>query len=262
MEKYAKWSIVAAVSWTFFFIVLFGGIIKQTSVIHEYGCTVKEFNVDPRFDCNTKCPLIESAEDAFELESIVNEFQNDFNEFEDFDGHRREPAKPSCDDLERDTLNWYSPKICLKAKWGFEDPLCPPEQQVCFSGNHFTRKCYLKCPLAYTVNLRMNVDHIGDVDMSRDLGINSDKYEHYKNEYAVGKRTSCQVVGRGNDIKWVDERLSHDAFAWWKWSLFTGTMLASVIFTIMAIIAYVKLSRERQVNPVYTPIESDGTANA
>lgn len=294
LEKYAKWAIAAAVMWILFFVILFGGVIEKTALIKEYSCTVTGFNVDPRFDCHTKCSVIPSsasmvldADDVLELADILEKAKelemvemyedmdkDDYEEMSAYGGGRRDPRVPNpghgdddrsphCDDLERDTLKWYSPKLCLKAKWGFEDPLCPAESAVCYTGHNWHRKCHLQCPLAYNITVGLDVAHIGHVEKVRDLGTDADKYKSYKEEYTVGKTMTCQVVKNGDhDVKWVDERMSHKAFAWWKWSLFLGSMLLSLFCTVASIMYYIMLREEHHGNEYDPILQGDDTHDA
>lgn len=289
LEKYQKWTIVSAVFWPLFFVVLFAGVIPRTSIIKEYPCTVKSFSVDPRFDCRTKCPLMSAesmlidADDVMELDQILEKarelerverwadmsgedftgenipddiyenYRDYYYEFTEKEPRRRNPIpspspkpdhpdhdrQPHCDDLERDTLKWYSPKLCLKAKWGLEDPLCPNDA-VCYTGHNWHRKCHLQCPLAYNITVGLDVGHIGYVEKNRDLGTDADRYNSYKTEYAVGRELTCQIVeGNHKEVKWVEERLSHKALSWWKYSMVIGTISIAVFSTVASIMHYI-----------------------
>jgi hypothetical protein len=241
LEKYTKWAIAAISFWIFFFVVLFGGVIHKTSVVKEYSCTVTLFSVDPRFDCRTKCPLMSNLE-SMEIQKMLDERQ------------------PHCDDLTRDTVKWYSPRLCLNAKWGFEDPLCPPERAECYSGHNWYRKCYLECPLGYNITLELDVDHLGHVTKNRDLGTDSDRYNSYKEEYVVGKEMSCQVItGKDNTVRWVDERMTHEAFVWWKWTIFSGAIFAALFTSVMSVLSYIKY--RNTMGSGYGPISTDDGNN-
>ena len=179
MERYAKWSIAAAISWVLFFVVLFTGIVRKTSVFREYGCQVEDFSVDPRFDCYKRCSIMDnveimkpatakdapyeylSADDVIEVmeeleredvsvseEELVALFEtveymknkngnrgrgNKGGNRNDKDGNRRD-TYAHCDVLEHDTLETYFPRLCLNARFGLEDPLCPPENAPCYIG--------------------------------------------------------------------------------------------------------------------------------
>jgi len=308
MHKYTKWSIAALASWTFFFTVLFGGIIKKTSVFREYACTVEKFSVNPRFECYRKCGVTDgrntelekdgndydleydydysylTADDAFE---IMEEFR-DLNpyqeiseeEFDDLlqymeyemnenkrdhhrDGGDPDKKRPDCDELERDTLDWYSPTLCLHARYGFEDPLCPPESATCYTGRKWRRKCGLSCPLAYNVTLGLGIDHLGYVEKNRDLGTDNDRFNSYKDSYKIGDRITCQVVKGGSgehEFLFVDERLSHQALQWWKWSLFTGSIAMVILTTAGMIVSYMRYNEKRSAG--YDPIIDPGEITA
>lgn len=247
-----KWAIVALLSWGLFFIILFAGVVPSTSLIKEYGCTITNFEVEPRFDCTTRCPIIGGKEKR-DLDSEAYEaleaYLTDKTPKRPRPPHPRprppQPPKPSeehCDDLEKGILGDYSPNLCLNSPFGQEDPLCPPDSTPCFSGRKYTRKCRLECPLAYNITVGLDVDHIGHVDNNRDLGTDTDKYNSYKEEYVIGKRTTCQVVRDGEDnVRWVDDRMSHKAFAWWKWSMFSATVLLALASTILSVLYYMNL---------------------
>lgn len=269
LEKHSKWAIGAAVSWTLFFIILFGGVIPKTALVQEYGCTVKSFNVDPRFECSTKCPVIPDmidVDDMMELETAMSDFEDEYYDYLGGERRRRPPTQPKkgdhkhCDEVEKETLSLYSPKLCMKARWGFEDPLCPPEYQVCYVGHELERKCHLKCPLAYNITVSLDVDHIGPVTNSRDIGTNEDKLKSYKDEYKEGRHMSCQVIRDGsNNVRWVDERMTHKQFAWWKWSLFAGTMIMSLICTVASLVYYTHFKHRAAV--VRLPTTNDDAVN-
>lgn len=278
--------------------------MKKTSIFREYACSVEKFHVDPRFECYKKCPIVTDyvlesrdsfkrtmdADDAFEimaeLEGYDIESEEDLSDEQfssllesifywknrDGDGDDGHKDKPDCDVLERDTLDWYSPKLCLHAKYGFEDPLCPPEAATCYTGKKWRRKCSLSCPLAYNVTVHLNVDHIGTVQKNRDLGTDKDRYISYKDTYTPGAKLSCQVVkgsGGDHDVLFIDERISHEAMQWWKWSLFSGSILLVLLTTTGSVISYVRY-RERvsrgldgdgeQTGFVYAPIGTDTPA--
>jgi len=241
-HKYQKWVIAAVLAWVSFLGILFGEVVKSTSIHKEYACTVEKFVVDPRFDCNTRCSVM--AENEIEYAVWYDE--------------------PDCKQLEKDTLDWYSPKLCLKAKWGFEDPLCPPESSTCYVGEKWRRKCSLSCPLAYNIKLRLNVDHIGTVDKERDLGTDRKKYESYRDNYHVGDNLTCQVVKVGNgddknhDVLWLDERVSSNTIEFWKWFMFTGSIMATLFTTLGAIASFVKYRNRRAQG--YGPVDADDTA--
>jgi hypothetical protein len=254
MEKFAQWMIVALLSWGIFFIILFAGIVPSTSLIKEYGCTITDFHVVPRFECSTHCPIISKTHEkrsvhkhkidpqGFEYLKDLLEMREEEVRIQEREKKKKDPPKPShphCDDLEKETKNYYDANLCLNSPFGIEDPLCPADSVPCLSGRQYTRKCQLKCPLAYNVTVSLDVDHIGKVSLNRDLSTDEDRYKSYKNEYAVGKRTSCQVVLDGNDkVRWVDERLSHKAYSWWKWSLFTASILMALGATIASIVNF------------------------
>jgi len=304
MQRYANWSIAAAVSWVFFFVVLFTGIIKKTSVFREYGCSVTGFSVDPRFECTTRCSVTDSQEpmvphmtsyiteedvlafdylssdDAMELAAMLERDEINISEEQFIDllqtveqlknnGNHRNPGRgdddghekyPDCDVLEKDTLDWYNPTLCLHAPGGFENPLCPPENAPCYTGKKWRRKCGLSCPLAYNVTLSLDVDHIGGVSKNRDLGTNRDRYLSYKDEYTLGKRLSCQVVkdiSGNNDVLFLDERMSHTALQWWKWGMFSLSIFLVLLTSMGAVVSYMRF-REAQPRGVYAPIAPDG----
>lgn len=308
LERYAKWAMLATVFWVLFLTVLFGGVIHRTAIVREYPCTVEKFHVDPRFECDTKCPLLSEdriidTDDNFELAATLDydewinraareesadgaydsgfatryeaEFEEMLKSYETYELDRdRRPIppkpgnpddrQPHCDELKENTLRWYSPKLCMNARWGFEDPLCPPDKAVCYTGHNWHRKCHLSCPLAYNVTLGLSVKHIGRVEKARDIGTDSEKYKSYKDEYVVGKEMTCQVVMDGsNDLKWIDERMSHTAIQWWKWSIFSGTLLLSIMCTVAAVLNYI-LYREahRDYDAVAVDDSDDGGAAA
>lgn len=278
MRKYQKWSIAAVISWAFFFVVLFGGIIQKTSIFREYSCTVKKFTTEPRFECSKRCGITDkstynyernendrydylSAEDANEIMKELEQYDNvDMSEQEFINllqyielnsgghhGNDDDNKYPDCDELERDTLEWYSPKLCLHAKWGFEDPLCPPETATCYTGKKWRRKCGLSCPLAYNVTIGLEVNHIGYIEKNRDLGTDRERYNSYKDSYKWGEKTTCQVIKGGSgehEFLFVDERLSHETLQWWKWSIFSGSILMVLLTSVAAIVSYMRY-RER-----------------
>lgn len=229
MQKYQKWLSGAIVSWIVFLVILFGAVVKKTSIINEYSCTVQKFDVDPRFECNTRCPIFPDS---------------DLKQFK---------AGPDCDELENDTLEWYSPELCLRAKWGFEDPLCPPDNAVCYVGDKWKRKCYLSCPLGYDVTVGLDVgEDIGYVEKERDLGTDRERFESYKDFYNVGDTLTCQVVkmrngddGEKHDFLWLDERVSSKTMNWWKWTLFSMSVIATVFTTMGSIASFVKYRNRR-----------------
>ena len=293
MRQYAQLSIAAGVSWVLFFAVLFGGVVRQTSVVREYGCTVRDFHVDPRFDCYKRCSVTDggsnvvvskaqpddytylSADDAIELMAEIERSDITMTEeqfialletVEDIKkgrGEKDHEKYPDCDELERDILDAYSPKLCLDALYGFEDPLCPPENTLCYTGNKWKRKCGLYCPLAYNITLNLDVDHMGKVDKSRDLSTDRDRYMSYKDYYEVGKRLACQVVKDptgNNDVLFVDERMSHEALQWWKWSLFSGSLLLALLTSVASVVSYVKFRNNSDLSS-YQPLGNNGDAS-
>lgn len=269
MQRFAKWSIAATVSWVIFFVILFTGIVKKTSVFREYACEVRDFYVDPRFECYKRCSVLDSKEPSENLESSYENLESSYDYLSADDaaelmadleeanvpvsdkdvidiidymknGDKSHENDPDCDELERDTLDFYSPHLCLHARFGFEDPLCPPENAPCYTGKKWRRKCGLSCPLAYNVTVSLEVDHIGSVVKWRDLGANRKRYVSYRDEYKSGRKLSCQVIKdvTGNhDVLFVDERLSHEATQWWKWSLFSGSLLLALFTTTAAVIS-------------------------
>lgn len=234
VQKYQKWLLASIFSWASFFAILFGAVIKKTSIVQEYGCTVEEFTVIPRFECDTRCPII----------AEVNSYY----------------AAPDCDELKKSMLDWYDPRLCLDAKWGFEDPLCPPDASICYVGDKWRRKCYLSCPLAYEIDLKLDVEHLGSVKKGRDLETDREKYESYRETYHVGDSMTCQVVKIGNgdehDVLWVDERISSKTISGWKWGLLSASTFAVFFTTLMTVISALKY-RSRQARG-YGPVD-DGT---
>jgi hypothetical protein len=291
MYKHTNWTIAAFVSWVLFMVVLFGGVVKKTAFVKEFGCTVEDFSVDPRFECFKRCHITDNEKNINHVNNVNH--INDVTDVLDADDiyeiiakvQRESPSKlssekeiaayiatldtitkkvkskhankdnkekeqdPECDELEKDTLDWYSPRLCLNSKFGFEDPLCPPDEATCYTGNKWRRKCALSCPLAYNVTLDLNVDHIGHVTKSRDLGTDKDRYNSYKDEYRKGVSLTCQVVKKPgqndddvdeHDVLFIDERMSSEKVAWWKWSLFTITLLMALGCTVSALGSYVR----------------------
>jgi len=256
--------ISAIFSWIFFLVILFAGLAKETGTVNEYACVVKKFYVEPRFECYKRCSILNddvesdvesdssalSADDAFEIMSELERTGQGLSEeefvrlleFIEAQEMETDTSKyPDCDELELDTLEYYSPRLCLEAKWGFEDPLCPPESATCYAGDKWRRKCTLSCPLAFNVYLGLDVDHIGHVEKMRDLGTDADRYRSYKEAYHVGDNTSCQVAK--DKVLWIDERISHRAMRWWKWSVFAASILFVLGTTTGSIVSYVTYNR-------------------
>jgi hypothetical protein len=248
MQKYQKWLIASVVSWIAFLTVLFGGIIKNTSIVSQYACKVDEFHVTPRFQCNTRCPIIPDEN--------KNKHKNQNEKLKKIEFY----DKPDCNELEKDILDWYDPTLCFKAKWGFEDPLCPPDSSVCYVGDKWRRKCHLSCPLAYNIHLELTVNHIGHVKKERDIGIDRKKYEFYRDKYHVGDTMTCQVMKIGNehDVLWLDEHISSNAMEWWKWSLFVTTIMATIFTTLGTIASFIKY-KNRQAEG-YNPVDTENSS--
>lgn len=154
-------------------------------------------------------------------------------------GGKKGRELPTCDDMENEFLEFYDPFLCMNVPWS---EYCPPEGAVCLGGDHLQRKCILESPLAYNVSISVDVEKVGFVQKSRDLGTDKQLLEEYIDSYAVGKQMYCQVYttpDSSKDVKWIDERVSHVAFQWWKWSMFTGSFLVAMVTTIMAIYRYI-----------------------
>lgn len=292
LAKHTKWTIAACVWWFIFIVVLFGGVVNKTALVREYGCEVKKFTVDPRFECSKRCSVtdyikgpsdytsfnadIMAADDYNEILSLIYSYYPDAElspeETDNLVGVMAEMRKekgnyPSCDELEQWTLEKYSPKICLHAKFGFEDPLCPPEKATCYAGDKWKRKCQLSCPLAYNITLKMEVDHIGTIVKNRDLSTDKEKYESYRDTYRTGAKMSCQVIRKpngedGDDVLFIDERMSHTAIQWWKWTLFTGSLILALLSTISALITYTKYRENGGYTPVSDSDLTSGLGNA
>jgi hypothetical protein len=304
MERYINWIIVSVISWVLFFVVLFTGIVKHTSVFEEHACQVQRFDVEPRFDCYTRCNVLNDdnnrdpsmpiddyeidwfdqddevaysylpVDDALQLLAEIQQSHISLNEAQivsllnmlellknPINDLKQETAIPNCDQLERDTLDWYHPKLCLHARWGFEDPLCPPENALCYVGDKWRRKCGLTCPLAYNITLTLNVDNIGTIVKTRDLGTNRDRYLSYKDAYTPNRDMTCQVIKSSDKVLFVDERMSHQAIQWWKWSLFSGTLLVAILTTATALTSLYRY-KYRTDGHQYEPLLRSGSDQA
>lgn len=217
--------ILTILSWAFCLMVLVTLIIPNSHVnFDEKECTVKNFFTDARFEPHVEC----TKEDAIELDT--------------------------CAVVEKSTLAIFSPKLCLVSKYGPKDIVCPSPTPCDGGKKWFTEKalCIIHFPLAYNVSVEYEVQDIGTILTSKDLGDDVTTYEKYRDYYHVGERHMCQIVKKNGEIVWLDHLMTQGGLEWWVWFIFSITLILSIGGTVTFIVTHL-FSTRRVVT--YEPID-------